>query len=104
MAQTLAYADAGVFSISNKLSGFLTTLKNTAKWQLSSNITHGLERAISSAYGYAKNLNSSLNDIRIVTGHSVEYMDQFAKKANEAARALSSTTLNYTNSALTYYQ
>lgn len=104
LAQTLAYADAGVFSISNKLSGFLTTLKNTAKWQLSSNITHGLERAISSAYGYAKNLNSSLNDIRIVTGHSVEYMDQFAKKANEAARALSSTTLNYTNSALTYYQ
>ena len=104
LAQTLAYADAGVFSISNKLSGFLTTLKNTAKWQLSSNITHGLERAISSAYSYAKNLNSSLNDIRIVTGHSIKYMDQFAKKANEAARALSSTTLDYTNSALTYYQ
>jgi hypothetical protein len=60
--------------------------------------------AISNAYGYAKNLNKSLNDIRIVTGYSADKMAQFAKEANKAARALSSTTQEYTKASLIYYQ
>jgi hypothetical protein len=46
----------------------MTTLKNTARWQLSSSMLHGFMGAVSSAYGYAKDLDRSLNDIRIVTG------------------------------------
>jgi hypothetical protein len=30
-----------------------TTLKNTARWQISSSILHGFMGALSSAYGYA---------------------------------------------------
>ena len=104
LASAISSADVPVLRMSQRMQDFSKTLKNTVKWQISSNITHGLERAISSAYRYAKNLNASLNDIRIVTGHNIEYMDKFARKANEAAKALSSTTLDYTNSALTYYQ
>lgn len=104
LASAISSADVPVLRMSQRMQDFSKTLKNTVKWQISSNITHGLERAISSAYNYAKNLNSSLNDIRIVTGHNIEYMDKFARKANAAAKALSSTTLDYTNSALTYYQ
>jgi hypothetical protein len=59
---------------------------------------------IQSAYGYAKDLNESLNDIRIVTGHNIEYMDKFAERANKAAKALNATTLDYTNASLIYYQ
>lgn len=104
LAQTLAYADVSTLRLSDRLTGLGKTLANTFRWQVASTAIHTLSGAIQTAYGYAKNLNSSLNDIRIVTGHSVEYMDKFAEKANKAAKALSATTLDYTNSALTYYQ
>ena len=86
------------------VNGLFTTLKNTARWQLSSSMLHGFMGTIQSAYGYAQDLNESLNKIRIVTGASVEEMDRFAEKANKAARALSATTTEYTNAALIFYQ
>jgi hypothetical protein len=64
------------------INNMMTTLKNTAKWELSSNIIHGLESAFSSAISYAKNLNGALTDIRIVSGASVEQMAKFAVEAN----------------------
>ena len=90
---------------SNKLlNEFATTLKNTARWQLSSSILHGLVGEVQSAYYYAQDLNESLNNIRIVTGQSVEQMSRFAKEANNAAKALSTSTTEYANAALIYYQ
>lgn len=104
LAQAIATADTPVTRINNKIAELGTTLKNTARWQLSSSILHGFMGAIQSAYGYAQDLNESLNNIRIVTGASIEQMDKFAKKANEAAKALSTTTTEYTNASLIYYQ
>ena len=43
-------------------------MKNTVRWQLSSSMLHGVMGAYQSAMGYAKDLDRSLNDIRIVTG------------------------------------
>lgn len=80
------------------------TLKRTAGWQLSSNIMHGFQSALSDAYGYAQDLNKSLNDIRIVTGYGADRMADFAKQANKAAKELSATTLDYTDASLIYYQ
>lgn len=90
--------------MNNTLKQFAQTLKNTVKWELSSNIVHGLESAISGAVSYAKNLNTSLTNIRIVTGQSVEDMAKFAVEANKAARALSTTTKAYADASLIYYQ
>lgn len=81
-----------------------TTLKNTARWQISSSILHGFMGTVQSAYGYTQDLNESLNNIRIVTGQNVEEMARFADKANKAAKALSTTTTEYTNASLIYYQ
>lgn len=86
------------------LNEFTTTLKNTARWQISSSILHGFMGAIQSAHGYAQDLNASLNDIRIVTGASVDQMANFAKEANNAAKSLSTTTTEYTNASLIFYQ
>ena len=86
------------------LSQFYSTLKNTARWQISSSILHGFVGALQSAWGYAKDLDKSLNDIRIVTGYSSEKMAEFAEYANKAAKALSTTTTAYTNASLIYYQ
>jgi hypothetical protein len=86
------------------LSNMLVTLKNTAKWQISSSILTSFTSALSTAVNYAKDLDESLNKIRIVSGQSAAQMDAFAEKANKAARALSSTTTAYTDAALIYYQ
>ena len=104
IAQAIATADASVIQINKKLAEMGTTLKNTARWQISSSILHGFMGTLQSAYGYAQDLNKSLNDIRIVTGASVDEMDKFAARANKAAKSLSTTTTAYTDAALIYYQ
>lgn len=97
-------ADSSTLNLGSKMEHMLKTLKNTARWELSSNIVHGFESAISNAYGYAQDLNKSLNDIRIVTGRNIDQMAQFAESANRAAKALSTTTTDYTNASLIYFQ
>jgi hypothetical protein len=64
----------------------------------------GFVQGISEAVTYVKDLNASLNDIRIVTGYGVDKMADFAAEANKAAKALSTTTTEYTKATLIYYQ
>lgn len=104
LAQSVANAERPVISLGSRINGLLTTFKNTARWQISSTILHGFMGTIQSAYGYAQDLNKSLNNIRIVTGQSVEQMGKFAIEANKAAKSLSTSTTAYTDAALIYYQ
>lgn len=104
LSKSIALSDAGMIRLGGRLDDFLKTLGKTAKWQISSNIFTGFEKVLSSAYGYAKDLNRSLNEIRIVSGQNTDQMAKFAKEANRAAKALSSSTTDYTDAALIYYQ
>ncbi len=80
------------------------TMKNTMRWQITSTALNSFVGTIESAYGYAQDLNESLTNIRIVTENSAEDMAKFAQQANEAAKALSTTTVEYSDAALIYYQ
>lgn len=80
------------------------TMINTVNWSIASSTVNAMTNGVSQAIGYVKSLNSSLNDIRIVTGKSADEMDLFAKKANDAAISLGKSTTDYTNAALIYYQ
>ena len=104
LAQSISLADQPMLKISNRLKDLGVSLKNAVKWQLSSSIVHGFMGGIQSAYGYAQDLNESLNNIRIVTGYNVERMAEFADQANKAAKALSTTTTAYTDASLIYFQ
>lgn len=104
LAKAISQADYPMFKLNSRLAEMWTTLKNTARWQLSSSILHGFMGAIQQASSYAKNLDESLNNIRIVTNMTAEEMDLFAEKANKAAKALNTTTTAYTNAALIFYQ
>ena len=104
LAQSVINAEVPLKRTNAILDNFKKTLANTAKWQISSNLMHGVQGSLQKAYYYAEDLNRSLNDIRIVTGQSNDQMAQFAEKANKAAQALSTTTTNYTNASLIYYQ
>ena len=90
---------------SNKLlDDMANTMKNTAKWGIASSVMNSFTNSVQQAYGYVKHLDSSLNDIRIVTGYSADEMDRFAEKANKAAKNLAASTTDYTEAALIYYQ
>ena len=80
------------------------TMINTVNWSIASSTVNAMTNGVSQAIGYVKSLDSSLNDIRIVTGKSADEMDLFAKKANDAAISLGKSTTDYTNAALIYYQ
>ena len=90
---------------SNKLlDDMATSMANTVKWGITSSIFNNITNSISQAYNYTKRLDSSLNDIRIVTDKSAESMEKFARQANNAAKNLGASTLDYTEASLIYYQ
>ena len=81
-----------------------TSFGNTVKWGISSSVFNTLTSSLQKAWDYSVKLDSSLNDIRIVTGKSADEMERFAKIANNSAKALGASTLDYTEAALIYYQ
>ena len=104
LAQSVAASEIPLRRSSAALNDMLVSLKNTVKWQMSSSLMHGVISSVQKAYGYAQDLNESLNNIRIVTGQNIDQMAKFAEEANKAAKALSTTTTEYTNASLIYYQ
>jgi hypothetical protein len=72
LARSVANAEVPLRRSNALLAQFSTTLANTARWQLSSSMLHGFIGAVSSAWNYSKDLNESLNNIRIVTGYNID--------------------------------
>ena len=88
----------------NILDKMATTLTNTLKWNVASSAINNMSRSVEQAFGYVKALDTSLNDIRIVTNKTADDMGRFAEKANDVAQSLGKTTVDYTNAALIYAQ
>ena len=88
----------------NFLNNMATTMANTVKWGVASSVMNNFTGSVRKAYGYVKSLDTSLNDIRIVTGKSADEMERFATKANNAAKELGKSTTDYTKASLIYYQ
>lgn len=104
LASAIASAQTPMLNISNAIAQFGKTLVNTVKWQLASNLIHGVQGALQAAVSHAKDLNSALNDIRIVTGYSIDKMSQFTNTAREAARELNTTITEYAKASLIFFQ
>lgn len=104
LASSIAKAEAPAVRLNSLLTQTWATIKGSLRWELvTRGLTSGLSK-IQEAYNYAKDLDKSLNSIRIVSGESADSMARFAKQANAAAKELRSTTLDYTDAALVYYQ
>lgn len=104
VASSITQAELPLRRTNTLMNGLWVTMKNTMRWQLTSSVLHGFVGSLKQAYGYSKNLDRSLNEIRIVSEKSAEDMARFAEQANKAAKALSTTTTNYTDASLIYYQ
>lgn len=97
-------AEEPIRQTSKMMDSLFRTMANSVKWQLSATAVYSIMDAISGAYQYAVDLDTSLNNIRIVSGQSAEQMAQFAEYANQAAKSLSTTTVDYSDAALIYFQ
>ena len=104
LARAIQAADEPLVRTNKLMSDLWTTMRNTVRWQITASALQGFTGALSEAYRYAQDLNESLTNIRIVTEYSTEQMRDFAQYANESAQRLSTTTTDYTDAALIYYQ
>ena len=80
------------------------TMRNTINWGISSSIMNSFTGAVKKSYGYVRDLDKSLNNIRVVSNESADSMERFAIEASKSAKFLGSSTLDYTDAALIYYQ
>lgn len=81
-----------------------TSLGNIARWQVGSQIVNSFVNSFSQAYDYVKDLDDSLTQIMMVTDYSRQEMDDYAQSANDAAKALGTTTTAMTNATLVFAQ
>ena len=104
LTESLYTTNATLDKSKTLLNSIGDTLINAAKWSVAYGIINNISNGIKSAWTYAVSLDSALNDIRIVTGKSYQDMEKFAKSANKAAKALGTSTMDYTKGSLIYYQ
>lgn len=100
----LGKIDTGIKSTSSMVDKLFNTMGNTVRWGIMSSAFNGVTDSIRQSVEYAKDLDNSLTQIMLVTDYSRDSMVQYAKQANEAAKALGSTTTAMTNASLVYTQ
>ena len=96
--------DTGVKNLSAATQKMWNTIGNTVRWGVVSMAFQGLLNNVHQAATYIKDLDKSLTDIMMVTDNSREQMKDFASYANDAARALGSTTVAYTDATTIFAQ
>jgi hypothetical protein len=104
LAYSISTAETRTNLLNSSLGRLGATFMNTLRYQLSSSVIMAFTQGIGEAVDYVKELNTSLNNIRIVTSYGSEEMEKFADKANKAAKALSTSTTRFTDASLIYFQ
>ena len=104
LTRNIATTNLQLKTSSKLLDSFAITFKNTVRYGISSSIFNNLSNSIKKAYDYTKDLDTSLNDIRIVSDKTADDMERFAINANKAAKSLGRSTLDYTRASTIYYQ
>ena len=96
--------DTSFKSISSFADKIFNTMGNTVRWGVTASIFQTIQNSLYRAVDYVKELDTSLNNIRIVTSASNEDMRNFALYANEAAQSIGSSTTAFTDAAQLYAQ
>ena len=96
--------DTGMKNLSATTQKMWNTIGNTVRWGIVSMAFQGMLTEVHQAATYIKDLDKSLTDIMMVTDNRRDQMKDFASYANEAARALGSTTVAYTDATTIFAQ
>lgn len=104
IAEANQFLQKGLISSNSLLSKMGTTLANTIRWNISASAINAFTGELQRAYNFAKDLDRSLTDIRIVSGASASEMERFAIAANKSAQELKVSTIDYANASLVFFQ
>lgn len=104
MTTNMMAVDRAAKQVHGTFEKLANTMMNTIRWSITSSAINMVTGSIQQAYYYALDLDKSLNDIMIVTDKSSAQMEDFARQANKAAKALGASTTDYTEASLIYYQ
>lgn len=96
--------DTGVKTTSKAVDKMANTIGNTLRWGVVASGFSQMMNAAHQAVQYIKDLDTSLTNIMMVTDYSREAMNEYAQSANDAAKALGSTTVAMTNASLVFAQ
>lgn len=96
--------DTGLKSITKTTDKIMNTIGNTARWGVIASGFQSVMNGAHQAVQYVKDLDASLTNIMMVTDYSKQQMNEYAKSANEAAKALGSTTVAMTDATLVFAQ
>lgn len=100
----LGKIDTGLKSVSKTTDKIFNTFGNTVRWGVTASVFQTMTNSLYRAVDYVKELDKSLNDIRIVSEYSAADMREFSLQANDAAKKLGQTTTAYTNASLIFAQ
>lgn len=103
-AKELINFNSGMERTSSAVDKMYTTFSNTFRWGVISSFFSQFMNAIHQSVDYVKELDDSLTQIMLVTDYNRDSMNQYAKSANEAAKALSMSTTGMTNASLIFAQ
>lgn len=104
MLGTIGQIDTQFKSISSTTDKIFNTFGNTVRWGITASIFQSMQNDLYRAVEYVQELDTSLNNIRIVSGQSAEQMRDFSLYANQAAQNLGQTTTAFTDAALIFIQ
>lgn len=104
MIAQIGRMDTSFKSISSFADKIFNTMGNTVRWGVTASIFQTIQNNLYRAVEYVQELDTSLNNIRIVTNASSDDMRNFALNANQAAQALGSSTTSFTDAAQLYAQ
>ena len=96
--------DTGMRSVSKTTDKIFNTMGNTFRWGI---IASGFAAIMNSAHQaaqYVSDLDKSLTEIQMVSAASRDNMNQLAREANAAAKALGGTTVQMTEATKVFIQ
>lgn len=104
LANSIISANANIKTSNSLIDKLGKSFKNVLTWKISTAALDMMTSSLYNAVGYARDLNKSLTDIGIVSNKNTASLAEFAKTANKAAKQLSTTTKDYANASLIYFQ
>ena len=100
----ISQAEAPMYRLSAKTRDLLTTLGNTAKWQIASSAIHGITGAISESIQYIEKFDRALTDIRMVSDLNNDQMLKFVQNTREIAKEVNATSLEIAQGSTIFFQ
>lgn len=96
--------DTGMKQVSSTTDKIANTISNTFRWGVIASVFSQMMNGLHQSVQYVKDLDESLTNIMMVSGTSRDAMNEYAKAANDAAKALGSTTVGMTNATQVFVQ